>query len=98
MQRLSSSMARSNSQEAYKIAVETHTARVASGSPLLFVWDMVTTDASFEALKFVLDAARPPLKECVEFEKTYNGFSRHLSFAPRQRRTPTVVNIFEGVY
>jgi len=97
MQRLSSSMARSNSQEAYKIAVETHTARAASGSPLLFVWDMVTTDAPFEALKFVLDAARPPLMECAEFEKT-NGLSRHLSFTPRQRHTPTVTNIFEGVY
>ena len=72
MQRLSSSMARSNSQEAYKIAVETHTTRAASGSPLLFVWDMVTTDASFEALKFVLDAARPPLKDSVDFAKT-NG-------------------------
>ncbi len=96
MKRLSSSMARSNCQEAFKIAVETHSARTASGQHLLFVWDMVSCDCEVEALKFVLDAARPPLK-CApdkDFEKTY-GLCRHLSFAPRQRRVPTVMNVFD---
>ena len=49
MQRLSSTMARADSLEAYRLAVETHTARAASGNPLLFVWDP-GEEAAFRAL------------------------------------------------
>ena len=54
MQRLSSTMARSDSQEAYRLAVEAHTARAASGNPLLFVWDPCGEVAAFRTLALVL--------------------------------------------
>ena len=58
---------------------------------------MVTCDAEFESLKYILDAKRPPLKDAADFEKTY-GLPRFLSFAPRKQRKPNRMNVFEGVY
>ena len=97
MQRLATTMARSDAHEAYKVVLESHTARALSAKPLLFVYDMVTCDAPFGCLKFCLDAARPPLKDRPDFEKAY-GLSRHLQFEMRKKRTSVRMNIFEKVY
>ncbi len=58
---------------------------------------MVTCEAEFESLKYILDAKRPPLKDVVHFEKTY-GLPRFLSFAPRKKRTQHKMNAFQCVY
>ena len=52
MQRIASTMQR-DTLKATKVALEAHTARASTGSPLHFVWDMVTTDAKFGCLKYV---------------------------------------------
>ncbi len=94
MERMSQSTARA----AYTAALENHTARASTGSPLRFVWDMVTAEAQFASLKYVLDAAwRPPLRDCADFERKY-GISRHLRFTRASRRAPFVMDVFEGVY
>ncbi len=96
MQRIASTMKR-DTLEATKVALETHVARASTGNPLHFVWDMVSTDAKFGCLKYVLDAARPPLCDRPDFEKV-NGLPRRLRFEARKKRTPTEMDVFEGVY
>ena len=86
-------------QEAYRLAAENHNARLSGGMPLLFVWDLVPCGAPFDALKFVVDAARPPLDKLpdAEFFKTY-GLSRTISWSLRGQREDRPNNIFEGIY
>ena len=98
MQRISSSMKR-DVPDAIKVALEAHAARASTGNSLHFVWDVVGTDAKFGCLKYILDAARPPLcdRPDHEFEQIY-GLPRHLTFVSQKRRIPIDMNMFEGVY
>ena len=97
MQRIASNMTTRDTLAATKVVLETHAARASTGSPLLFVWDMVTVEAKFGCLKYVLDAARPPLCDCPDFEKI-NGLPRYLRFENRKKRVPVEMNVFDGIY
>lgn len=96
MERISSSMKR-DAPDAVRVALEAHVARSSFGNPLHFVWDIVGTEAPFKDLKYILDAARPPLSERPDFEEIY-GLPRHLTFSTQKMREPTEMNLFEGVY
>ena len=80
-------------------ALEIHAMRTTTGHSVMYLWDMVTPEApGLETLKYVLDAARPPLQDCPEFEKKY-GISRYLTFSRQEHRVPPEnINAFEGVY
>ena len=97
MEKLSSHMKKSHSRDCYKVCVEAQTVRCNAGKPLLFVWDMVTPEAPFDSMKYVIDAARPPLEDCKNFEAKY-GIPRRISFAPRDMRPPMAMDLFAGVY
>ena len=97
MHRMASSMGRSAARDAYKIALESHAARASLGKPLLFVWDLVACDAPYGCLKYVLDAARPPMRERPDFESVH-GLGQYLKFEMRKRRVPVETDMFEKVY
>ena len=98
MQRISCSMKR-DTLDATRVALTAHQARAAKGNHLHFVWDVVSTEAAFDSLRYTLDAARPPLCDRPDdfFTKAY-GMPRRLSFTPQQKRVPLEADMFEGIY
>ncbi len=74
MQRITAMLTRQVPDGA-RVAVQAHAARASVGERLHFIWDMVSCDAPFSSLKFVLDAARRPLSDepGTDFEKVHVG-------------------------
>lgn len=97
MQKLTNKMTQSNTSGVYKAALESNSNRSVLGNPLHFVYDIVGAETRFEALKYVLDAAQPPLRNDTNFEKIY-GLPRHLRFQMKTTRVGVDVDIFESVY
>ena len=96
MQKLANKMTKTNTS-VYQTAIECNGSRTIIGNPLQFVYDIVGTEAKFKDLKYILDAAQPPLKDSAHFEKIY-GLPRRLSFDVRTKRATIDVNMFENVY
>ena len=74
MQRITAMLTRQVPDGA-RVAVQAHAARASVGERLHFIWDMVSCDAPFSSLKFVLDAARRPLSDepDTDFEKVHGN-------------------------
>ena len=95
MERIATAASTTN---AYKIALETHTTRASNGKSLLFVWDLVATDADFKAMKYILDAANGPLRSHTTKFEEIHGLSRYLEIRTMKKRVPLEMNMFEGLY
>ena len=66
------------------------------GKKLLFVYDLVGCDSTFDSLRFVLDAVRPP-QTSATFEKDFN-LPRYLKFERHSERQPVAVDFWCGIY
>ena len=66
------------------------------GRKLLFVYDLVGCESTYESLRFVIDAARPP-HSGVTFERDF-GLPRYLSFANHSERPAMSVDFWHGIY
>ena len=97
MQKLEKEMTKANTSGVYQTAIECNASRTVIGYPLLFVYDIVGVDTKFKDLKYILDAAHPPLKDSTHFEKIY-GLPRLLKFHVRTKRQPVDANMFANVY
>ena len=74
--------------------------QLARGSKLSFVYDFVADAAGFDAMKYVLDAARGPLREDLdedEFAALY-GIPRYLRFKPASTRKVRQYDIWADIY
>ena len=101
LRRLTQAMAQRHISRAFKMVTQTQASRLHSQMPLLFVYDFVTCEASFDTLRFVRDAGRPPLTSvlCEKHFVEVFGLPRKLSFDKQHRyasRSPT--KWWEGVY
>ena len=97
MQKLEKERTKANTSGVYQTAIECNASRTVIGYPLLFVYDIVGVDTKFKDLKYILDAAHPPLKDSTHFEKIY-GLPRLLKFHVRTKRQPVDANMFANVY
>ena len=94
-------MARGCISRSYKLVSDAQASRLHSQVPILFVYDFVTCEASFDNLRFVRDAGRPPLAEGLcdkHFLETHGlprklEFDSHMTFASR-----SATNWWKGVY
>ena len=59
--------------------------RLATSKPLLYVYDFCSCRCDFDSLRFVRDAARPPLKADVKYFKLVYGLPAKLEFTRRVR-------------
>ena len=66
------------------------------GKKLLFVYDLIGCDSSFESLRFVIDAVRPP-KTSDNFEKDF-GLPRYLTFEKHSDWPPVSIDFWSGIY
>ena len=66
------------------------------GKRILFVYDVISCDADFSSLRFVLDAVRPP-ETNARFEQIY-GIPRYLKFDRVSERASVPVDFWHGVY
>ena len=66
------------------------------GKPLLFVYDVISSDAEFSSLRFTVDAVRPP-DTSAKFEKLY-GIPRLLKFEMASDRPSVPVDFWCGIY
>jgi len=96
MKRITASLKRSSNQ-AYKAAKLSMDAKLSRGERMLFLWDLISTEAPWSALRFVLDAQRAPHYASCDFEKVY-GVKRRLEFKRLQKKEAPSFNIWEGVY
>ena len=96
MERLTKHMNRNDHANALH-AVSEHTyyqKRV--GKRILFVYDVISVDADFNTLRFVLDAVRPP-ETNARFEQLY-GIPRLLKFERAVDRPYVPVDFWRGIY
>lgn len=101
MRRLTDAMSKQHISCAYKLVSDTQASRLHSQVPLLFVYDFVTCEASFDKLRFVRDAGRLPLTSvlCEKHFMDIFGLPRKLSFDVQHNyasRSP--IKWWEGVY
>ena len=96
MKRITASLKRSSNQ-AYKSAKLSMDAKLSRGERMLFLWDLISTEAPWSALRFVLDGQRPPHYASCDFEKVY-GLKRRLEFKPLQKKEAFCLDLWEGVY
>ena len=101
MRRLTDAMSKRHISHAYKLVSDTQASRLHYHVPLLFVYDFVTCEASFDNLRFVLDAGRPPLTSvlCEKHFIDIFGLPRKLSFDTQHSyasRSP--IKWWDGVY
>ena len=66
------------------------------GKKLLFVYDLVGCDSTFDSLRFVIDAARPP-QTSANFDKDF-GIPRYLTFEKHSDRPPVDTDFWHGIY
>ena len=99
MEKLTKKITKSkNTNGAFETALQWNASKVALGHPLHFVYDIVGPETTFNALKYILNAAQSPLKDGPDFEKIY-GISRSLTFDSKlKRKTIENSNMFENVY
>lgn len=73
--------------------------RLRYGSHVHFVYDLVPATTSFENLKFVLNAARPPLCSVTdpEFEESY-GLNKTLKFKNAEQREVAPSDLWSTLY
>ena len=74
--------------------------QLARGSKLSFVYDFVADAAGFDAMKYVLDAGREPLREDLdeaEFAALY-GIPRYLRFKHATTRKVRQYDIWADIY
>ena len=101
MRRLTDAMSKQHISRAYKLVSDTQASRLHSQVPLLFVYDFVNCEASFDNLRFVRDAGRPPLTSvlCEKHFMDVFGLPRKLSFDTQHSyasRSP--IKWWDGVY
>jgi hypothetical protein len=63
----------------------TMVSRLVKRRPLLYVYDLCSCRTEFDQLRFVVDAARPPLRAAVADFKSAYGLSQKLEFTRRSR-------------
>ena len=71
--------------------------RLAANRPLLYVYDFCSCHTDFDSLRFVRDAARPPLKADVKDFKLVYGLPAKLEFT-RRVRSPFSCDWWASVY
>ena len=96
MERLTSHMNRNDSAAASHVAREHTQLHKRLGNKLLFVYDLVGNQSPFDALRFTLNAVRPPHSSAL-FEKLY-GLPRYLIFEKSSTRAPESVDMWAGIY
>ena len=96
MERLSNQMNRNDSAGASLAAREHARFHTYVGKKLVFVYDLVASNATFSDLKFVLNAVRPPFTSAA-FEKVY-GLPRYLQLERSSERAAESVDIWTGIY
>ena len=99
MQRLASAMANVEGYAAVSVANDYQASRLQANESILFVYDFATCETGFDALRFVCDAGRKPLKPlgAEAFEETF-GLPRELQFVPRRAREKWTQDWWAGVY
>ena len=63
---------------------------------LHFVYDLIGCDSTFDSLRFVIDAVRPP-QTSANFEKEF-GLPRALTFEKHSERPPVQIDFWYGIY
>ena len=96
MTRLTSALTTARNGDAGQIAFEAYVARASQNKGLLFVWDLVSLETRFSALKFVLDAGRSPLQNYSDFETVY-GLPRRLQFTTDLQFNRSPHDMFKGL-
>ena len=71
--------------------------RLATSKKLLYVYDFCTCHTEFDNLRFVLDAARPPLKADLKSFKSVYGLPATMEFS-RRVRAPYSCDWWASVY
>ena len=66
------------------------------GKKLLFAYDLIGCDSTFDSLRFVIDAVRPP-HTSANFEKDF-GLPRYLTFEKHSDRPPDPTDFWYGIY
>ena len=97
MEKLSKKICKSNTTGVFEESSQCNASKAMVGRPLHFVYDIVGTETKFHHLKYILDAAQPPLQDGPNFEKVY-GVTRNLTFDRASKRRIEDVVIFESVY
>jgi hypothetical protein len=99
MEKLSGGMTRPSCQRVQTTLHNTTASRLMRKSHLLYVYDFLPCDGSFEDLKFVRNAGRHPLKimSGEDFKKAY-GIHRELRFVSRARSLISTTDWWSVVY
>jgi len=96
MERLTKHMNRNDHANALHAASEHAYFLKRVGKRILFVYDVISVDADFNTLRFVLDAVRPPETNAM-FEQLY-GIPRLLKFERAVDRPYVPVDFWRGIY
>eukprot|EP00973_Karenia_brevis_P033264 4589639-Karenia_brevis.AAC.1 len=101
MHRLTNAMkSRKTSLEAWGVANDILASRINDHEQLLFVYDFCTCTCSFDTLKYVRDARRPPLQTEMNDERFAQiyGLSAEVTFTRYKPRERITTNWWQGIY
>ena len=96
MERLTKHMNRNDHVNALHAVSEHAYFQKRVGKRILFVYDVISCDADFSSLRFVVDAVRPP-ETNARFEQLY-GIPRLLKFERAIDRPSVPVDFWRGIY
>ena len=96
MERLTKNMNKNDPSRASSAARDYACFHRRLGKKLLFVYDLIGCDSTFDSLRFVIDAARPP-QTSANFEKEF-GLPRALTFEKHSERPPVPIDFWYGIY
>ena len=96
MQRLTKHMNKNDASAANGTARDYASFHIRLGKKILFVYDLVGCESTFDSLRFVVDAVRPP-QTGANFENEF-GLPRYLAFEKHSDRPPVPVDFWHGIY